>query len=127
MGRGRIVGIAAVMALAGSLLAGCGGDKAAHAGGTTADPLAVPEGIDPTAPAGGSTNAVQRVDAAGVIRRLWETRQATMLTEDADGFREVDGGTLLTHDLSVAALVACGCEEPRNREPRAQRARTAPA
>lgn len=120
MGRGRIVVAVAAMALLGSVVAACGGDKQAGAAGTTADPLAVPTGIDPSAPAGDAGTpaaAVKRVDAAVVIRRLWTTRQTIMLTEDADGFRTVDTGTLLTHDLSVAALVACRCEKPRDQSP----------
>ena len=116
MGRGRTVMRATVLAVLLGTLTACGG--AGHPPpGTTLDYLAVPEGVDPTAPADGAATTKPRINADRVVGDLWTARQQNMVTELADGFRPIDGGNLLAHDLAVAGLVACGCSKPRDQSP----------
>ncbi len=117
MGRERTVIRATSLVVLLGVLTACGG--AGHAPpSSTIDYLAIPEGVDPSALVDGSSTASKpRIDTARIVGDLWTARQQSMLTEVADGFRGIDGGTLLLHDLAVAGLVACGCAQPRDQSP----------
>jgi hypothetical protein len=119
MGRRGVLGVVVAAVVGGMLLAACGDEPKAQSAGAAGSGLVAPGAFttDGSPPPEGGPTARPAEDPAAIIAGLWTRRQAGMLTEDAAVFRKLDAGPLAAHDLSIARLVACGCDVPRHQSP----------